>query len=360
MNYELGELDDHVLAADEDELLQSDDGIFFFRFFRINLKFLFSIFFLLESSPTKLSQQEEALLLDDEELLDCPPNEKSNQTESQKPDENDEEEVCPQPPDSIHSMIGEFHDDLVTTTTPEPPTTSKALNSNEAEATKPEDQESTIGSSRTALKRTSDLAKRSDSEDSISTPIESKKLRVEAPEFVPSKVSGPHDDVGTNEKQSAPPPLVGSISQVSTSSAIEEPMDDDNVSSQKNSSLILDTTTTDSIIGLSITPEDDDLIDHEVPTTDEAENHLPTCSTSQESREEVADDAYEAASSTGMEESDSEFTTSSTTHRKALLALPEFEAEDSDEGNERLNPKHHVERDSGEGKKRKFIIRVSC
>lgn len=327
LNYELGELDDNVLAADEDELLQSDDGKQSEEWSNIT-KFMFKSVFI-ESSPTKLSQQEEALLLDDEELLNCP---QSDANISLCPEEK--EEVPP--PDSIH--ISEFRDDFVTTTTPEPTTTN--IISNEAEATSTEN-EFTYASSRTPLKRGSD-SKQRDSEDSTSAAFESKKLRVDAPEFVPSHTGDSELHIRDNDKnEENSDTVVESMSYVSTSSStIEGHPGDEIVSSQKN---ILDTT--DTSIGLSLTADDD--LEHEIK--DDAAEQLPTCS-SQTTGEHYAEEAADTASSSGMEETEFDFSTSNTHRKPALLALPEFETEDSDEGNERLNPKHHVERDSADGK----------
>lgn len=269
--------------------------------------------------------------MDDEELLSCPQNESNI---SLCPDEVSHK------PDSIH--IGEFRDDLVTTTTPEP-TTSKPI-SNEAEATTTE-YEYTYASSRSALKRTSETNTRRDSEeDPSSVPVDTKKLRVDAPEFVPSR----EVEQGDYHKLTN---VAESMSHVSTSSTLEGTPDEDIASSDIR---LLDTT--DTSIGLSIAA-DDELDERE--STEESQQQLPTCS-SQSTGENAMEEAgaEESASSTGLEDSDVDYPTSrrATTRKPGLLALPEFETEDSDEGNERHNPKHHVERDNADGKLQKLLL----
>lgn len=304
------------MAADEDELLQSDDGK---NLDNRNASNDWSfIFWFSESSPTKLSQQEEALLLDDEEqLLNCPPHNESNISLSH-------EELTT--PDTIH--FDEFRDDLVTTTTPEP-TTSK-INTNEA--TTLEDNHTNVGSSsRPALKRTSE-AQRSNSDDSTSAVLESKKLRVDAPEFVPAaQISDSESFVREDENgEDNGAPIVESVSFVSTSS---------NVAGRPEEEIA----TTDSCAGLCLTADDE--FEQE---SNEEPHPIPAQSTGEDGG--IEEEAGEAASSSGMEESEFDFAASRSNRKPALLALPEFETEDEDEGNERLNPKHHVERDSADGK----------
>lgn len=268
-------------------------------------------------------------MLDDEELLNCPQNDSNI---SRCPEE------VSKPLDSIH--IGEFRDDLVTTTTPEPTTSTISLN--EVEATPASENDFTYGSSRNPLKRISDTTKsRKSEDDALSAVVDPKKLRVDAPEFVPGSVTDAElfdrEDENSEEVFAA---RIDSMSYVSTSSTFDALPEDEIESSQKTS---LDTT--DTSVGLCLT--EDDELEHE--STDDAE-HLPT-ETSQPIRKHYVEESTEG-SSTGMDESDYEFSTSRSSRKPgaALLALPEFETEDSDEGNERLNPKHHVERDSADGK----------
>lgn len=288
-------------------------------------------FLVLESSPTKLSQQEEALLLDDEELLDYPPTD-----DTQIAAQHDESVALARPIDE-----SEFRDDLVTTTTPEP-TTSDIV----AEAATPEHAVGAavdvVGSSRAALKRTSD-AQQCDADESTAVALGSKKLRVDAAEFVPARIDDSCPSSNANENN--PDVVIADHSEklpTADTSAVSEreiSTDDEMGSSQK--------TTSGAETSVSLGQMADD--EYEL---DAAEDAHQLADEPQSTLDDDGDGVNEAASSsTGMEESDSDFGGSRTRHRTggALLALPEMETEDSDEGNERLNPKHHVERDNSDG-----------
>lgn len=262
------------------------------------------------------------MLLDDEDFLSCP---QSLVKEPQETDTTDDSSTHKE------NHIAESRDDLVTTTTPEP--TIGHLNFKLVETSETVTQPDT---SRSILKRASDTKQSGNEENVVS--VEAKKLRVEAPEFVPALYQS---ELQVSEAEDREDDLVEeSMSFVSTSTDFVDLQDEELMSSQNATS---DKELTESSISLSIMAMDE--LEPEVSDeTDDTHQHV-ICSS--QSTAEDASEINEAASSTGMEESDSDLTSCGKPDDKHVL--PEFETEDSDDGNERLNPKHRVERDNADG-----------
>lgn len=255
---------------------------------------------LTETSPTKLSQQEEALLLDDGELHNVP---KKN--------------IADDIPAAKTETLEQTNDDNVSTTTTDKEqvdNSTSALNTKQSTNLK----EKPLKVNRNILKRNSVVVAAETTAVLTATEneIEPKKLRVEAPEFHP--------------KESTSEELVESINVVTVTGEIisENVMTEDESLEKSEPQLVENQSVFSNDTVESITEESD-----------------ATVNNSQQS--EIASDLLSQESATTStkytsEEIDSDYSLQG--------AIPEFETEDSDEGNERLNPKTRVEREIESGK----------